>query len=51
MNLTPSADDQPHSERSIEEFNQLSGKGDSRGWRFDRDEIHSRADIGVERAS
>jgi hypothetical protein len=29
-------------ERSIEEFNRLSGKGDSRGWRFDREEIHSR---------
>jgi len=29
-------------DRSIEEFRQLSGKGNSRGWRFDRDEIHSR---------
>jgi hypothetical protein len=29
-------------ERSIEEFKQLSGKGHSRGWRFNRDEIHNR---------
>jgi len=28
--------------RSIEEFKRLSGKGDSRGWRFNRDESHSR---------
>jgi Family of unknown function (DUF6364) len=31
-------------ERSIAEFKRLSGKGHSRGWRFDRDEIHSRKD-------
>jgi hypothetical protein len=31
-------------ERSIEEFKRLSGKGNSRGWRFNRDEIHSRQD-------
>jgi hypothetical protein len=30
-------------ERSIEEFKRLSGKGDSRGWRFNRDEIHERS--------
>lgn len=30
-------------ERSIEEFRQLSGKGHSRGWRFDRNEIHERS--------
>jgi hypothetical protein len=30
-------------ERSIEEFNRLSGRGHSRGWRFDRDEIHERS--------
>ena len=30
-------------EQSIEEFRQLSGKGHSRGWRFDRDEIHERS--------
>jgi hypothetical protein len=30
--------------RSIEEFRKLSGKGNSRGWRFNRDEIHSRQD-------
>jgi hypothetical protein len=29
-------------ERSIEEFKRLSGKGHSRGWRFNRDEIHQR---------
>jgi hypothetical protein len=29
-------------ERSIEEFKRLSGRGDSRGWRFNRDEIHER---------
>jgi hypothetical protein len=29
-------------ERSIEEFKQLSGKGHSRGWRFNRGEIHER---------
>jgi Family of unknown function (DUF6364) len=34
-------DDDP--ERSIEEFRRLSGTGDSRGWRFNRDEIHERS--------
>jgi len=34
------ADDDP--ERSIEEFKNLSGGGDSRGWCFNRDEIHER---------
>jgi hypothetical protein len=29
-------------ERSIEEFKRLSGRGNSRGWRFDRNEIHER---------
>lgn len=29
-------------ERSIEEFKKLSGRGHSRGWRFNRDEIHDR---------
>ena len=29
-------------ERSIEEFHRLSGQGHSRGWRFNRDEIHER---------
>jgi hypothetical protein len=29
-------------DRSIEEFKQLSGRGHSRGWRFNRDEIHER---------
>jgi len=30
-------------ERSIEEFKRLSGQGHSRGWRFDRNEIHERS--------
>jgi hypothetical protein len=30
-------------ERSIEEFKRLSGHGNSRGWRFNRDEIHDRS--------
>ncbi len=30
-------------ERSIEEFERLSGRGHSRGWRFNRDEIHERS--------
>ena len=30
-------------EHSIEEFRRLSGKGHSRGWRFDRSEIHERS--------
>jgi len=29
-------------ERSIEEFQSLSGQGHSHGWRFNRDEIHER---------
>ena len=30
-------------ERSIDEFRSLSGRGNSRGWRFDRNEIHERS--------
>ena len=30
-------------ERSIQEFKRLSGGGHSRGWRFNRDEIHERS--------
>ena len=30
-------------ERSIKEFEHLSGRGHSRGWRFNRDEIHERS--------
>ncbi len=30
-------------EQSIEEFRRLSGKGHSRGWRFNRNEIHERS--------
>jgi len=29
-------------EQSIEEFNRLSGRGNSGGWRFDRNETHQR---------
>jgi len=29
-------------EQSIAEFRRLSGKGHSKGWRFNRDEIHER---------
>jgi len=29
-------------ERSIKEFRKLSGRGHSRGWRFNRNEIHER---------
>ena len=29
--------------RSVEEFRRLSGKGHSRGWRFNRDELHERS--------
>ena len=35
----PNGDD---AEKSIEEFERLSGSGNSGGWRFDRDEIHRR---------
>ena len=30
-------------ERSIEEFKRLSGRGHSRSWRFDRNQIHERS--------
>jgi hypothetical protein len=30
-------------ERSVAEFNRISGRGHSRGWRFNRDEIHERS--------
>ena len=30
-------------ERSITEFKRLSGRGHSRDWRFNRDEIHERS--------
>ncbi|MBS1852526.1 MAG: ribbon-helix-helix protein, CopG family [Acidobacteria bacterium] len=30
-------------EKSIEEFKRLSGQGSSRGWKFNRDEIHERS--------
>jgi hypothetical protein len=32
-----------NAERSIEEFKRLSGQGQSRGWRFNRDELHERS--------
>lgn len=30
-------------EKSIEEYKRLSGQGHSKGWRFNRDEIHERS--------
>jgi Family of unknown function (DUF6364) len=30
-------------ERSIKEFKRLSGRADSHGWRFNRDETHERS--------
>jgi len=30
-------------ESSMEEFQRLSGHGHSRGWRFNRDELHERS--------
>jgi Family of unknown function (DUF6364) len=30
-------------EADIAEFKRLSGKGDSKGWRFNRDEAHERS--------
>ena len=30
-------------EQSIEQFKRLSGSGNSRGWRFDREQIHERS--------
>jgi len=45
MNVTPSVNERvADPERSIEEFKRLSGKGDPRGWGFNREEIHSRQD-------
>jgi hypothetical protein len=32
--------EEDHAERSIEEFERLSGQGDRQGWRFNREEIH-----------
>ena len=37
-------------DESIAEFRRLSGKGHSRGWRFNRDEIHRRGDSGATRS-
>ena len=30
-------------DRSIDEFRRLSGTGNARGWRFDRNELHDRS--------
>jgi hypothetical protein len=35
-------DERDQVERDIEEFKELSGKGNSSGWKFDREEIHER---------
>lgn len=32
----------PTTEADIDELRRLSGQGDSQGWKFNRDEIHSR---------
>jgi hypothetical protein len=32
-----------NAEESIKEFKRLSGRGHSRGWRFNRDELHERS--------
>lgn len=32
-----------NAERSIEEYNRLSGRGHPHGWRFNRNEIHERS--------
>ena len=34
--------DEDRDERSVEEFERLSGQGNSVGWTFDREEIHRR---------
>jgi hypothetical protein len=41
MILGPSSLD-PTAKADIEELRRLSGQGDSQGWKFNRDEIHSR---------
>ena len=33
---------QPHRKRDLEELKALSGQGNSRGWKFNRDELHER---------
>lgn len=33
----------PSAEEDIAELRRLSGRGDSQGWRFNRDEIHERS--------
>jgi hypothetical protein len=38
-------------ERSVEEFKRLSGRGNSHGWRFDREEIHERRERSPMRAT
>lgn len=38
--LTKLADDDP--ERDMEEFRRLSGRGNSHGWKFNRDETYER---------
>jgi hypothetical protein len=34
--------DEDHAERSVEEFERLSGQGNSNGWTFNREEIQER---------
>jgi hypothetical protein len=39
---TKSKADESQVEQGIKEFEQLSGQGDSLGWKFSRDDIHQR---------
>jgi len=34
--------DEDRAERSVEEFERISAKGDSVGWTFNREEVHQR---------
>ena len=36
---------EPTGDPATKEFTELSGKGDSSGWRFDREEIHERKEV------
>jgi hypothetical protein len=39
---TVAGDDDDDAKRDIAEFRRLSGKGNPRGWKFNRDELHER---------
>jgi hypothetical protein len=38
-------EDEDAIQRSLEEFEQLSGQGHSQGWKFNREEIHERSEL------